>query len=170
MRIAATGSDRDGSGPPGPLYCDASALVKLYVPEAESGELNRTLRGRADLLVSDLSITEIVSSLARRRREGAVTASIAGRLYRAILSHTEKGVYRRVELLSSTHREAERLLLSVESVPLRAADALHLALALSGEAASVLTYDRRLADAAGSIGLTVFPPKNRRAKIDGRPV
>ena len=157
MRTAATGSERSASGLPGPLYCDASGLVKLYVPEADSDELNRTLRGRGDLLVSDLSITEIVSSLARRRREGALTAAIAGRLHRAILSHTEKGVYRRVELLPATHREAERLLLSAGSVPLRAADALHLALAVSGDAASVLTYDRRLADAARSVGLTVFP-------------
>ncbi len=158
MRIAATDSDGRGvRGLPGPLYCDASALVKLYVPEADSDGLNRALRGRRDLLVSDLAITEIVSSLARRRREGALTASIAGRLHRAILSHMEKGVYRRVELLPATHRAAERLLMAVESVALRAADALHLALAVSGDAASVLTYDRRLADAARSVGLTVFP-------------
>jgi len=158
LRTAATGSE-EGSVPrlPGPLYCDASALVKLYVPEADSDQLNRTVRGRGDLLVSDLSITEIVSSLARRRRQGALTASITARLHRTILSHAEKGLYRRVELLPATHRDAERLLLSVESVPLRAADALHLALAVSGDAASLLTFDRRLADAARSIGLTVFP-------------
>jgi predicted nucleic acid-binding protein len=154
----ATGSEEGGApGLPGPLYCDASALVKLYVPEVESDELNRTIRGRGDLILSDLSITEIVSSLARRRREGALTASIAARLHRAILSHAEKGLYQRVELLPATHRDAERLLLSAESVPLRAADALHLALAMSGDAASLLTYDGRLADAARSIGLTVFP-------------
>lgn len=158
MRIAATDSDGgSASGLPGPLYCDASALVKLYVPETGSDDLNRALRGRGDLLVSDLAITEIVSSLARRRRERALTASIAARLHRAILSHTEKGVYRRVELLPATHREAERLLMAVESVALRAADALHLALAVSGDAASVLTYDRRLADAARSIGMAAFP-------------
>jgi predicted nucleic acid-binding protein len=49
------------------------------------------------------------------------------------------------------------MLLSVEGVALRAADALHLALAVSGDASSVLTYDRRLASAAGAIGLNVFP-------------
>ncbi len=158
MKIAATGSDgRSASALAGPLYCDASALVKLYMPEADSDKLNRSLRGRSDLLVSDLAITEIVSSLARRRREGALEASIAGRLHRAILGHTEKGVYRRVELLPATHREAERLLLAVDSVPLRAADALHLALAVSADAACVLTYDRRLADAARSVGLCAFP-------------
>jgi predicted nucleic acid-binding protein len=128
----------------------------LYVPEAESEELNRTLKGRRDLLVSDLSITEIVSSLSRRRREGALEVAIASRLHHAILGHVEDGVYRKVELISTTHREAEMLLLSVEAVPLRAADALHLALAVAGDAASLLTFDRRLSDAAKAVGLGVI--------------
>jgi predicted nucleic acid-binding protein len=139
------------------LYLDSSALVKLYLPEAESGQLNRAVEGRRDLLVSDLSITEIVSSLRRRRREGALKLSIAVRLHRAILGHLETGVYRRIDLTATTHREAERMLLSIEAGPLRAADALHLALAVSGDASSLLTYDRRMADAGRSIGLNVFP-------------
>jgi len=155
LKTAATDSRRRARSTDlrGPIYCDASALVKLYVPEAESDDLNRTLEGRRDLLVSDLSITEIVSSLSRRRREGNLEAATASRLHRAILDHVEDGVYRRVELISATHREAERLLLSVAAVPLRAADALHLALAVSGDAASLLTFDRRLSHAAKAIGL-----------------
>lgn len=139
------------------MYLDASALVKLYLPEAESGELNRAVEGRRDLLVSDLSITEIISSLSRRRREGVLDLSVAVRLHRAILGHIETGVYRRIDLTAAAHREAERMLLSIETGPLRAADALHLALAVSGDASSLLTYDRRMADAGRSIGLNVFP-------------
>ncbi|HEY3205041.1 MAG TPA: type II toxin-antitoxin system VapC family toxin [Thermoanaerobaculia bacterium] len=158
MKIAATAPRRaELSRLLGPLYCDASALVKLYVPEAGSDELNQAVEGRRDLLVSDLSITEIVSSLSCRRREGALEARIVSRLHRTILGHVEAGVYRKVELISATHREAERLLLSVEAVPLRAADALHLALAVAGDAASLMTYDRRLAGAGRAIGLSVFP-------------
>lgn len=156
MRSGATGSSRR-EPLPGPLYFDASALVKLYVREPESDALNREIRGRTDLLVSDLAVTEIVSSLCRRRREGSVDTPIVNRVQRALLGHVEQGFYRRVELLPTTHREAERLLLLLEGVPLRAADALHLALAVSGDAASVFTYDGRLALAARSIGLAVFP-------------
>jgi predicted nucleic acid-binding protein len=139
------------------LYLDASALVKLYLPEAESAELNRAVEGRRDLLVSDLSVTEIVSSVSRRRREGTLDLSVAVRLHRAILGHMESGAYRRIDLTAATHREAERMLLSIEAGPLRAADALHLALAVSGDASSLLTYDRRMADVGRSIGLYVFP-------------
>jgi predicted nucleic acid-binding protein len=49
------------------------------------------------------------------------------------------------------------MLLSIEVKPLRAADALHLALAVSGDASSILTYDRRMAGAGRAIGLNVFP-------------
>lgn len=139
------------------MYPDASALAKLYLPETESDELNRAVEGRRDLLISDLSITEIVSSLSRRQREGALDRSIAIRLHRTILGHVETGVYRRIDLASITHREAERMLLSIEARSLRAADALHLALAVSADASTLLTYDRRMADAGRSIGLNVFP-------------
>ena len=49
------------------------------------------------------------------------------------------------------------LLLTLTTTPLRAADALHLALALSARAASMATFDTRLAAAARAVGLTVYP-------------
>jgi predicted nucleic acid-binding protein len=136
---------------------DASALVKLYLPEPESDDLNRLLVGRQDVVVSDLAVTEIMSSLCRRRREGALTTAVVSRLHRALLGHIEAGVYRRFELIPAAHREAERLLISLGTVPLRALDALHLALALGAEAVSLLTWDRRLGAAARAVGLGVFP-------------
>lgn len=137
------------------MYFDASALVKLYLPEPGSDELNEVVAGRSDLLVSDLAATEIASSLSRRRRDGVLNAEAIVRLHRALLAHVDAGFYRRVELIPAIHREAERLLFSLAAVPLRAADALHLALAISAEAATLLTYDRRLAEAALAVGLTV---------------
>ena len=54
------------------------------------------------------------------------------------------------------HRRAERLMLSL-AVPLRALDALHLATALDSGAATIVTFDPRLRDAASSQGLFVAP-------------
>ena len=153
----ATGSSRRPSALRGPVYVDASALVKLYVPERESDALNRTLQGRRDLLVSDLAVTEVVSSLARRRREGVIETEAVVRLYRALLAHLEDRVFRRIELVPGTHREAEKLLLSIEAVRLRSADALHLALAMADKAGTVVTYDGRLGKAALAVGLQVHP-------------
>lgn len=140
-----------------PVYLDASALVKLYLPEAESDILNRQFRGRWDLHVSDLAVTEIVSALARRRREGALAAEDVARLYRTLLAHMGSGVFHRVEMVAEVHREAERILLTLEIVTLRAADALHLALAIAAGSKSIVTYDQRLAEAARRVGLIAWP-------------
>jgi predicted nucleic acid-binding protein len=141
----------------GPIYLDASALAKLYLPEPRSDQLNRALAGRRDLLVSDLAVTEITSSLARRTRDGSVTRAVAGRVHRGVLGHLATGVFQRVDLLPATHRHAERLLLSLGQTSLRAADALHLALALQDEALCIATFDQRLAEASRVVGLVVFP-------------
>ncbi|MEQ1913425.1 MAG: type II toxin-antitoxin system VapC family toxin, partial [Vicinamibacterales bacterium] len=56
-----------------PVYLDASALVKLFVPEVESQELNQALAGLTDVIVSDLALTEMASALGRRTREQLLT-------------------------------------------------------------------------------------------------
>jgi len=141
----------------GPLYCDASALAKLVLPESGSDELNAAIADRDDLLVSDLAVTEVASALGRRVRDRELTAAIAQRVYRKILAIIGEGAFRRVDLLDSIHREAERQLMTQSTVPLRAADALHLALALGAGAATVLTYDRGMTRAATALGLGVWP-------------
>jgi predicted nucleic acid-binding protein len=135
------------------IYVDSSALAKLYVPEAESERLDRFLQGRRDLMISELSVTEVLSAVARRRREGALDVEQAREIRDALLSDAVSGSFRRLDLSPAIHRQAERILLSAESVPLRTLDALHIALALSADASSVITFDDRLAEAAGLYGL-----------------
>ncbi len=157
MRTASdpeTNPDKDWTGP---LYLDASALVKLYLPEPGSDELDAVLLGRSDLMTSDLAVTEIVSAISRRRREGVLPASSCARLHRKILADIESGFYSRCDLMPEVHREAERLLLAIDDVSLRAADALHLALAGLSGAAAIVTYDMRMAEAATRIGLNSLP-------------
>jgi predicted nucleic acid-binding protein len=160
MRIVKTASDpiitseKDWTGP---LYLDASALVKLYLPEPDSDALDAAIRGRSDLMVSDLAITEIISSISRRRREGILSPPSCVRLHRKILADIESGLYIKNDLMPEVHREAERLLMAIDDVALRAADALHLALASLSGASAIVTYDLRLAKAAIRIGLNSLP-------------
>jgi hypothetical protein len=142
---------------PGPLYCDTSALLKLYVPEPGSDEFNDLVEGRSDVLVADLALTEIVSALSRRLREGALARETARRVQQAILGRLDAGVYQRVELTRDVHRRAEHFLLTLPETPLRAADALHLALATSARASSLASFDARLAAAARAVGLVTHP-------------
>jgi predicted nucleic acid-binding protein len=138
-----------------PIYLDASALVKLFVPEPESEALNQALVGAKDVIVSDLALTEMASALGRRAREGRLTLTESRRLYREAEKLTTS--CRPAELTPSIHRRAERILLLSQKVPLRALDALHLATALDAEAVTIVTYDPRLRDAAAAHGLFAAP-------------
>jgi len=138
---------------PSPVYLDTSALVKLYVPEPRSDELEAAIVGRRDLFVSDLALTELCSALARRTRAGDLSPRDAERVYRRAARDLSENFFRRAELTPLVHRQAERLLLSIgRDVPLRAADALHLALALVVDAHALVTFDAAFAVAASRIG------------------
>ena len=132
-------------------------MLKLYLPEPGSDEFNEIVEGRDDILVSDLVVTEIVSAAARRLRQGSLPREAARRLQHAILGRLDEGVYHRVELTRDVHRRAEHLLLTLEHTPLRAAHALHLALAATARAASLASFDARLVAAARAAGLAVYP-------------
>jgi predicted nucleic acid-binding protein len=113
--------------------------------------------GRGDLLVSDLAVTEAVSALARRLLQGDITPGIARRIQQVLIARLEDGSFQRVELSREVHRRGEHFLLSQTRSPLRAADALHLALATSARAACVASFDARLRAAAQTVGLATYP-------------
>jgi uncharacterized protein len=146
----------------GPLYCDTSALLKLYILEPDSDDFNRTVEGRDDLVVSDLVITEVASALSRRLRQGSVTHERIRRVLHDIVGRCNEGVYRRVELTRDVHRRAEHFLLNLTAIPLRAGDALHLALATWARATSLASFDGRLRAAARAVGLAIYPPEEMR--------
>jgi uncharacterized protein len=125
--------------------------------EPGSDEFNRMVEGRQDLLISDLTLTEVVSALARRLREGALTRDIVRRVQRAMIERLDDSSYHRLELTRDVHRRAEHFLLTLTGVPLRAADALHLALATSSRALSLASFDTRLRAAARAVGLATYP-------------
>jgi uncharacterized protein len=160
----------DAPRPAAGIYIDSSALAKVYVPEPESELLDEFLRGRQDLMISELAITEVISAVARRRRERSLNAKQANEIRDAVLSDAASGSFQRLDLNPSVHREAERMLLSVESLPLRTLDALHIALALSGAATRVNTSTpiwRKLPPCTDCMSSTSKPlPRPRRARAE----
>jgi predicted nucleic acid-binding protein len=140
------------------VYLDASAVAKIYISEPDSEALESALVGRRDLVVSDLAVTELTSAIARRVRDAELAASQAERVYRRILQDVNTGEFHRTELTAAAHREAERLLMGIgRRVPLRAADALHLALAALAGARVLITFDRHMAIAAKALGTFELP-------------
>lgn len=136
-----------------PVYLDTSALAKLYLPEVGSDDVEEALLGRRDVIVSDLAVTELTSAVARRVRAGDLGAAEARRIYRQVSSDLAAGEFRHAEITAGAHREAERLLMGVgRRVLLRAADALHLAMAGLLGARVLVTFDGRMRAAAEAVG------------------
>jgi predicted nucleic acid-binding protein len=77
-------------------------------------------------------------------------------MHDAVIDRLDEGTFRRVELTRDVHRRAEHLL-NLATSSLRAADALHLALAVWGRAASMASFDVKLSAAARAVGLATYP-------------
>lgn len=129
------------------LYLDSSALVKLVQRETESDALRRFLRRhRADQLVT--------SALARVE---VVRAVLVGGP--AALAQARRQLSRLDQILLTTE-VLDRAATLAPSVQLRSLDAIHLAAAqvVGADLRAVVTYDRRLADAAQDLGFAVEGP------------
>ena len=129
-------------------YLDASALVKLATREAESGALRDYLQRFPSRITSRVAEVEVTRALARR---GSESQAIAGET----IAQTLEGL-----LIVELDPQVADIAGRVEPSTLRSLDAIHLASALSvsEELDSLVTYDRRLADAARAAGLTVEAP------------
>jgi uncharacterized protein len=129
----------------GLLYLDSSALVKLVVPEPESGALREALRAWPERVSSVVAEIE-VERVARRIGGGTI------RRARSVLARL--GL---VELDEKVRSSAARL----APPELRTLDAVHLATALSlgDDLGALCAYDQRLALAATARGATVLMPE-----------
>jgi len=128
-------------------YLDSSALVKLVFAESESAALSRFLiewRSRAS---SVLARTEVARVARRVGASDEARTRAADVLEHIALIALDDGIVTRAG--------------EVEPPALCTLDAIHLAtaLALGDDLGGIVTYDRRLADAARRAGLTVWSPR-----------
>lgn len=127
-------------------YLDTSALIKLVVAEPESPSLRTYLGTIPDdtLFTAALTRTELIRAV-RRIDAAAITRS------RHLL-----GGLATVNLTNSLLDAAALL----EPPLLRSLDAIHLAAAqrAGADLRAVVTYDTRMADAAGLLAIPVIAP------------
>ena len=128
-------------------YLDTSLLVALLVRESgtEAAKTYLSAAGDETMLASHWVITELSSALALKRRTGSITAIEQA----AALAMFRRFSTARLELVDVEARdfdEAARLC-DQAAAPLRAGDALHLALC-KRLGARVATFDRGMATAA----------------------
>lgn len=127
------------------VYLDSSALVKLVVVELESSALRRYLVDQPDRASCVIARVEVLRAV---RGHGSAVVTRARRLLQ------------RLNLVPIDDELLEAAA-SLDPRVLRSLDAIHLAAAqLFGEELTVVvTYDRRMAAAAGLLDLRVAAPR-----------
>ena len=139
------------------IYLDASALVKRYVEEAGTEEVQRLLVGAAVLGTAAITQVEVAAALAKAVRMGVLDGESASEALAAF-----RGDWRSFERLQVTEIVISRAAELAWERSLRAYDATHLAAALIwqellGESVAMVTFDRELWEAANASGLEVWP-------------
>ena len=137
-------------------FWDASAIVPLVADELGRDPLVALLEDDPDLLVWWGTPVEIVSALARRERDGHLTADQTAAAIVAL--QTLSTAWQEIVPSDAIRRTAERLL---RTHPLRAADSLQLAAAIVAadhDPASLafVSLDERLNAAARREGFAVI--------------
>lgn len=136
-------------------YLDTSVVAKRYLAEPGSDEVDRFLAARSRVLISRLTVLELRCVLARRRRSGSIGADYEQHALAAMSADIRSGWFE-VEPLVDRHAvEAFDLISELREHPLRALDALHIAIARGVGARLLATADRRMADAAQALGMEV---------------
>lgn len=124
------------------VYADTSALGALLVLQPETRALLDWLdQTRARLVSSDLLETELRRMAVREGRDQAKVSAILDGVSLAAL---DRATYRSAGFLPMPY--------------LRTLDALHLEAAIRLDVDAILTYDERLGDSAGEVGLDVIAP------------
>lgn len=135
------------------VYLDTSALIKLYVAEAFSTEVERLVAEVDGLVISRLSMLEWHCAMARRLRTGQITDDYLNLARTEFTRHLAESYFRIVPFDDTLLIDALRVLDSVKPVPLRTLDAIHLTAARNAGVARLATADRLMADAANRLNL-----------------
>lgn len=148
-------------------YLDTSALAKRYLPEVGSAWVEQLCQ-QEPVAISLVAIPELASAIARRVREGALSAQQRDTLFQAFVRDARS--FTVVEPGQAIAEQAAALLLTAPlPVRLRTLDALHVASAQLAFArarrrgvatGSFVTADRALLDAASWAGLPTLNPED----------
>jgi predicted nucleic acid-binding protein len=141
------------------VYLDASALVKRYVAEAGSGDVEALVGSAQATGTTIVSRAEVAAALARAARTGLVARDAAAKALEAFDADWAHLV--RLQIGEPVVARAATL---AWQHALRGYDAVHLAAALMwqdmlGESVTVATYDRELWRGAQASGLAPWPAR-----------
>ena len=139
------------------FYLDTSFVVSALTREPNSASARLWLRDRAvaSCVVSDWVVTEVASALALKQRTGQHSEQERD----AALSFFNDRFLETLDLRPVVRQHFFRAteMVGIKGHQLRAADALHLAIAEAGKQ-TIVTYDTHQFDAAHLFGIAAISP------------
>ncbi len=140
------------------IYLDTSSLTKAYVSELGSDEVRQLLEHTSEsIYISSLSLVEFRCALARRTRALTLTDADSQRIWASFEGDVDDGVFDVLPVDNDDHVSARRLIDAVAPLPLKALDALHLAIVRRARALlaiNFVTSDAQQAAAATALGIS----------------
>lgn len=128
---------------------DSSAFAKRYIEEAGSQAVEEILQNSVELGLSVICVSEIISALNRRRREGVIEPKDYAQIKQQLVEDISD-----VMLLDLTPTVIAKSITLLENNILRAMDSLHIACAIEWQADLFVSADLRQISAAQGAGLT----------------
>jgi len=143
-------------------YWDTSALLKLYVAEADSPYFLQLIAGTTESVISSaIASAEMLCVLYRKEHARALKPGRAKRLYRQFVADVNAGRILTIPFGRDVELEAEKIARLVFAQPqpllVRSLDLIHLSTAISAGATTFIATDARLRDAAALAGLRLLP-------------
>jgi predicted nucleic acid-binding protein len=136
-------------------YLDTSALAKWYLNEKNSDIFAEYIQGLNVAVISNLTVVEIRSLLARRRRMGDIDPGLESTLFAAFQDDISSGHLQLYSVEESYWADAANLMTLFPGHPLRTLDALHLAIVRYHGIKNLATADCVMANAATEMDITV---------------
>ena len=137
------------------LFADTSALIKWYIAEARSEDVEALFVAQSSVAISRLAGVEFCSALGRRRRNRQITGRLEKAALNLFYTHQRSGNLVVLPLTDDNCAEAEHLMHALPGIPLRALDAMQLAAAKLMRATEFASADRIQIAAAKAMGLRV---------------
>ena len=139
------------------LYLDASALVKRYIQEKGSGEVNAWIDAAEMVVTALITRVEVAAAIARVWRMNLISSEEALAALRQFRSEWES--FQRLPITENAVIRGDALAFEHD---LRGYDATHLACALIwqeslGLPVTLASFDGQLIQAAGDVGMDYLP-------------
>jgi predicted nucleic acid-binding protein len=132
------------------VYFDSSTFAKRYLDEVGTREVLAWSDRADELALSVVAIPELVSAFCRLRREGLITEAQYVQVKSDFMADVADAL-----ICDTSPQVIQQAVTALESNPLRALDAIHVAAALTVGADTFVSADARQCAAARALGMNV---------------